>query len=761
MVRAIDAPAAGLALAGIGAADTIDITDDGNGVAAALVTELQTRGLRAAVVQVPPADSSAVVVLDGLVHDADHAQAAAISRQVFRHMRTVANKMSDAAGGVAVVVQNTGGDFGLSGHRNAWLGGLAGLAKTAAVEWPNATVRAIDLAIAGRSPAELAVALADELVAGGAEREVGLQPGRRLTLTALPADVSGAQAAIEPGDVIVASGGARGVTAATLIALAQAAQPKLVLLGRTPMQDEPAACAGAVGDAALKKALLDDARATGNKLAPAELGALVRGVLGTREIRATIAAIEQAGGAARYISLDVTDTVAVSAALSEVRAAWGPIRGVVHGAGVLADKLLADKTDAQFDRVFDTKVRGLKALLDATANDDLRLCVLFSSVAARAGNQGQCDYAMANEALNKVAWQLAAQRPTCKVRALGWGPWQGGMVTPALAAHFESAGVALIPLQVGAQMLVDEVLLDAGNDIELVIGDKPGRAGLGAADPRPTERFAVLVSSISYPHLRDHTVRDVPVVPAMQVADWFARAARATRGDLKLARLRDLRVHKGIELHGFDGDGDRFVVTCRQLANSEGAVLALELRDAVGTLRYGAQADMVDSLTSAPRATPAVDGDGQPWPTPVYGGVLFHGAAFAVLSDVRATGDGLLAATQGSRQKGWKSACETLGLDVAMLDGALQAALLFTEKALGGGSLPTAIDTIELHPDGAAGLPDAGPATCALTGRTVGANKAVTEIALTTADGRPLVSLRGVQTFLLPAPTGARASDHG
>ena len=79
----------------------------------------------------------------------------------------------------------------------------------------------------------------------------------------------------------------------------------------------------------------------------------------------------------------------------------GPVTGLVHGAGVIHDKRIAEKTSAQFDSVFDTKVLGLEALLDATANEPLRFLCFFSSVAARGGNIGQSDYAMANEALNK------------------------------------------------------------------------------------------------------------------------------------------------------------------------------------------------------------------------------------------------------------------------------------------------------------------------------------------------------------------------
>jgi len=54
-------------------------------------------------------------------------------------------------------------------------------------------------------------------------------------------------------DVVVATGGARGVTAACMIELAKISQAKMVLLGRTALEDEPAFCAGARDEAALKK----------------------------------------------------------------------------------------------------------------------------------------------------------------------------------------------------------------------------------------------------------------------------------------------------------------------------------------------------------------------------------------------------------------------------------------------------------------------------------------------------------------------------
>ena len=83
--------------------------------------------------------------------------------------------------------------------------------------------------------------------------------------------------------------------------------------------------------------------------------------------------------------------------------------------------------------------------------------VIFSSIAAIYGNRGQAAYAMANEVLNRVA-QAEAQRrgASCIVRSIAWGPWKGGMVTPALEKHFAKMNVPLIGLEEGARAFAEK-----------------------------------------------------------------------------------------------------------------------------------------------------------------------------------------------------------------------------------------------------------------------------------------------------------------
>ena len=448
---------------------SISITDDGLGIADALSELLIVRGYEAAVSYEVPEGVHAVICLAGLRQFPSRAAAIAANRSAFDVARSAATTIADS--GLFVTVQDTGGRFEPADEIRAWAGGLSALAKTAALEWPKAAIKAIDVEIAGRTPLIVAQAILNELLQGGPETEVGLNAkGERVTVETTSGPAAGSAIALGPDSVIVASGGARGVTAQSLIHLAKQTHSRFVLLGRTPLADEPSFCNGVAGENALRQAFVAFARARGEAVAPAAVAAQAAQVIASREVNDVLAAFKTAGSEARYIAVDIRDRDAVSKALDEVRAAWGPIAGLVHGAGVLADKLIAELTPERFEAVFSTKVEGLEALLDATRQDPLRFICVFSSVAARNGNPGQAAYAMANEVMNRVAHAEAALRPATRVKSLNWGPWDGGMVTPALRRHFEQAGIGMLGIEEGAGLFADEILHGSDGEIEVVLG---------------------------------------------------------------------------------------------------------------------------------------------------------------------------------------------------------------------------------------------------------------------------------------------------
>ncbi len=420
--------------------------------------------------------------------------------------------------------------------------------------------------------------------------------------------------------VIVVSGGGRGVTAATAIELARQTQTRLALLGRSELQDEPDFLADAADDAAIKKALLLDAQARGEKVTPMGLAGAANRIQAAREIRSTLQALQDAGSEAVYIPCDVTDVDSTAAALQQVRDLWGPITGFVHGAGVLADKRLAEKTDEDFSRVFGTKVNGLRSLLAATQDDPINMICLFSSVAARTGNAGQADYAMANEVLNRVANAEVRRRnegqdSPCVVKSIGWGPWAGGMVTPVLKAKFDEMGVALIPLDGGASAFVDEVQAAALNEVETVIGGMPQDAPLidpGQAETPHPAIFDVTVNAESHPYLHSHQFNGGVVLPLVTVQEWFLRAASAADGRPFTGEVRKLRVLKGVPLPDFEDQSTRFRVQLDPDANNPLARNAM-LFDADGVPRFAAQlVRFSDENRPSNGASPAASSDWQP-----------------------------------------------------------------------------------------------------------------------------------------------------
>ena len=92
--------------------------------------------------------------------------------------------------------------------------------------------------------------------------EVGLSPEGRAVVELEPVANRGAierrPVHLERGDLVVISGGARGVTAEVAVALAESFGPRLVLLGRTPAPAaEPDWLAEIHDEAQLKRALLE------------------------------------------------------------------------------------------------------------------------------------------------------------------------------------------------------------------------------------------------------------------------------------------------------------------------------------------------------------------------------------------------------------------------------------------------------------------------------------------------------------------------
>ncbi|MEV6444128.1 beta-ketoacyl synthase N-terminal-like domain-containing protein [Amycolatopsis sp. NPDC051716] len=325
--------------------------------------------------------------------------------------------------------------------------GLRGLVRSAALEREGVT-RLVEVT------QDVAKVLVDEALSAGPS-VVGHDEGGRFTVEPRPAGLpSIAYAGAGPGggelaalglgpeSVVLLIGGARGITAHAAVAFA-ASGARIELAGRTPWPDEPD---DLPADPAAMRAVL-----AGRGGAVADIERRVRTVLAQREIGRTIDQIRAAGGDPAYHPLDVRDADAVHQLIKSLD---GRLDGVVFAAGVLDDKLMADKDEQSFRTVVETKVEGASALLGALAGSEPRFVAFFGSIAAVLGNRGQTDYAAANDALETLGTTWPGRAVT-----VHWGPWapagdHGGMVSPELAREYERRAVALLdPAEATAALL--------------------------------------------------------------------------------------------------------------------------------------------------------------------------------------------------------------------------------------------------------------------------------------------------------------------
>jgi NAD(P)-dependent dehydrogenase (short-subunit alcohol dehydrogenase family) len=340
-------------------------------------------------------------------------------------------------------------------------GGAVALLKSVAREWPQLRCRAVDLDPT-RAPDELAALILGELLGHDDSVQVIHDSGGRATQRPVEASLEGEAAApFAKGDVVLITGGGRGITAGAAVAIAERYGCTVELVGRSPLPaaEDPALAACADAPALRRHFLAQLEGAT-----PARVESAVQRALADRQIRATISAIEKTGVAHRYHALDVRDATAFGALIDDIYARHGRLDVVIHGAGVIEDKLLKHKTRESFDRVFETKVAGA-SVLASKLRPDCRV-VFFSSIAGTFGNRGQIDYAAANEALDHLAHHLAASGR--RAVSVAWGPWGGtGMVSPELEREYAKRGVGLIPQAAGFERLFDE--LARGRDAQVIL----------------------------------------------------------------------------------------------------------------------------------------------------------------------------------------------------------------------------------------------------------------------------------------------------
>ena len=388
--------------------------------------------------------------------------------------------------------------------QHGWGGG--GFARTLHLETPGLTTCVVSVPPAGAAAVDWVAEEAAQAT-GYSEAhfdEAGTRREPRLNLA--PALAGGREAyPIDKTDVLLVTGGGKGIAAESALALGRATSASLILMGRS----EPAA---------------------------------------DKELAENLKRFVAAGVRCVYARADVTDARAVRAALAEAERKLGPVTAVLHGAGCNTPQLIAELDEAAMRRTLAPKVQGLRNVLAALKPERLRLLVTFGSIIARAGLRGEADYALANEWQTMLTEEFQSRHPGCRCLALEWSVWSGVGMGERLGRVDSLIQQGIMPIHPdeGVRILLER-LRRPQPQVALVVsgrfGDPPT---LKLARPDlPLRRFLerqrvyypgvelvvdAELSLSSDPYLDDHVVQKERLLPAVLGLEAMAQAASALVG---------------------------------------------------------------------------------------------------------------------------------------------------------------------------------------------------------------------------------------
>lgn len=510
-----------------------------------------------------------------------------------------------------VLGNKEGGKFVLVQHE----GGAAAFARTLHLE-----AQRIDTCVVNvpeKLPQAVDWVIAEALAAKGFVEAHYDRVGRRYEPVAkvLPGDSNVAEPLFSAEDVVVVTGGGKGITAECALAVTQNTGAHLVLLGLARPETDP-------------------------------------------ELDQNLKRMTAAGIDFKYISADVTNAGAVQAAIHDIESDFGPVTGIIHGAAKNVPHLLGQLDEETFRSTVAVKVQGARNLLAAVNPDKLRLLINFGSIIARTGLPGEADYGVANEWLRHLTEQWQAAHPNCRCIAVEWSIWSGVGMGARLGGidMLVRQGIIPVPPDKGCSMLRQLLSQSLPAVSVVVMGRFRAMPTFKIAQPelallrfleRPRVYYPnvelvvdVELSTDTDPYLNDHQIQGEMLLPAVIGLEAMAQVATGLVGATKLTSLQEVNFNRPLVVPKIGSLKIRIAALVTDAGFIEVALRSEETDFQVDHFRAICRVDDV-ALESVQASRPlSENGNGQGLvsvrpESDLYGGILFHRGRFRRLSGYR------------------------------------------------------------------------------------------------------------------------------
>jgi len=493
-------------------------------------------------------------------------------------------------------------------------GGVAPFARTLHQEAPEVTTVVVNVPLHHPRATEWVKAEVEAAAGGYTEAHYDGDGRRRVpVLRLLPPGDRTVGLPLGHEDVLLVTGGGKGIAAECALALAQVTGVRLVLLGRSDPESDP-------------------------------------------ELASNLDRMAKLGLRFHHVAADVTDTDAVREAVTRGEKALGRITGILHGAGINVPKSIRSLDRSDFIRTRAPKVQGAQNVLAAVDVERLKLFLAFGSIIARIGLPGEADYAVANDELRRLTERLQAAHPSCRCLCVEWSVWSGVGMGERLGRVDVLAREGITPItpDEGISILRDLLAHPFPGASVVVTGrfGRPRTLQVEAPD-LPLWRFLeetrvhypgvelvvdAVVSGDTDPYLEDHVFQGERILPAVLGLEAMAQAAMALNNTTSPPEFETVRFDHPVAIRA----GKSVTLRAAAFAESDGRVRVV--------LRSGETDFQVDLVRATCRFRTEPDrGCGQKAPVEaeelpdvpmapdrdLYGKLFFQGRRFQCLRGYR------------------------------------------------------------------------------------------------------------------------------
>ncbi|MBN1500070.1 MAG: acyltransferase domain-containing protein [Spirochaetes bacterium] len=442
--------------------------------------------------------------------------------------------------------------------------GISGLLKTAAKELKPANVKIVDFKSASpeKQIDEFIDLFVKEIETAEKQVETGYDSGKRYVVRIKEEAPLAEKPFIKEGSTLLVTGGARGITYEIIRKVAETYRTNIIILGRSDIYS-------------LDKFFLDKntsaqdifnrmkEQMSGSK--PVEIKKAAEKIISFRESAYNIEELKKTGVTVNYHAVDAADEESVVKIISS----YDKIDGVLHAAGLDESQFIVKKDLKSFNRVFDTKIIGLRNIFKAFKERQLDYMMTFSSVTARFGNEGQADYTAANDMLGKMLQSEKQKRKGLVVKTYDWTAWaEVGMATNATVKKvLEDRGLTFLPLKDGIQFFMNDItdskteevlisgidhdfdpdkMLPQENEIGEVVDNFLDKVDFADSSKTVLSRKLQMNRDL---FLNDHAMHEVPIFLGATGIEMMAEAVKFTNKSSKvISRLTEFEIPYGIKI---------------------------------------------------------------------------------------------------------------------------------------------------------------------------------------------------------------------